>query len=182
MPGETVCSYELRHRRRNRELINKTTVVLHTLALCSVCFTKTCISLYHFYVSSCCFAFWQSLINEYMITWWYNGSHPADKNTERFRCVWFCNLQLSAARHPHNRLAPLVQTSAKIAFISRSSLHHSSEKVVLTIVLSFFYLFSVLCTSEMLVCLSAEYWYTNFCNAMQRIVIHNNDTCRPNIG
>jgi len=50
MPDETVCSYELRHRRHNRNSLTKL-IVLQTLTLLSVRYINTCISLYRIIVS-----------------------------------------------------------------------------------------------------------------------------------
>jgi len=56
MPDETVCSYELRHRRHNEELINKSSRLADYDFVIRVIY-KTCISLHHLYIALCYFAF-----------------------------------------------------------------------------------------------------------------------------
>ena len=64
-PDETVCSYELRRRRHNKELINKTSRLADTGSIIPVIYKDVIVCISFLYQSLCYFAFWQSLINEY---------------------------------------------------------------------------------------------------------------------
>jgi len=62
---ETVCSYELRRRRHNRELINKTSRLADSNFIVRMIYKDMHSFVSFLYLSLCYFAFWHSLINEY---------------------------------------------------------------------------------------------------------------------